>query len=74
MKAIAYIKRESVGFHKAAQKSPVPDNPGTGLKVNADQLGRELYQIRQLVNLAGDARKRLIEQTTSREIHQRVVS
>jgi hypothetical protein len=32
VKVLAYIKRESVGFHKAAQKSPVPDNPGTGLK------------------------------------------
>jgi hypothetical protein len=74
VKVIAYIKRESVGFHKAAQKSPAPDNPGTGLKVNADQLGRELHQIRQLVNLAGDALKRLIQQTARGVVHQRVVS
>jgi hypothetical protein len=71
---IAYIKRESVGFHKPTQKSPAPDNPAPGSKVNADQLGRELHQIRQLVNLAGDALKRLIEQTARGVVHQRVVS
>lgn len=62
VKVIAYIKRESVRFHKPTQKSPAPDNPAPGSKVNGILLGRELYQIGQLVNLARNALKCLIEQ------------
>jgi hypothetical protein len=73
VKVIAYIKRESVGFHKTTQKAQRRIPPAPGSNETTDYLGRELHQVRQLINLTGDTLKRLIQQTTRGIVSQRVV-